>query len=167
MNPKQNLTAILFFAAIFLLNFSVKSQSASDTISMVKKGGDYSYSMNNETLSKAQLMRLLNEDKTAIKLMEKSNNRRIVGYCFAVTGGVCIGYAVGCVIVGGANLNTALMVPLLGAGACLVAVGIVFEVGANGKAKEAIAVYNTSKRQNNTTLNLGLCSNGMVVRLSF
>ena len=166
MNPKQNLTAILFLVVIFLLNFSVKSQSTSDTISMVKKGGGHSYYMNNETLSKAQLMRLLNEDKTAIKLMEMSNNRRVVGYCFAFAGGFCLGYSLGYLIMG-SSPNIGVLVSLLGAGACLVTVGICFEVGAKNKAKEAIAVYNNSKRKNNTTLNLGLCSNGMVVKLNF
>ena len=166
MNPKQNLTAILFFAAIFLFIFSVKSQSASDTICMVKKGGGHSYYMNNETLSKAQLMRLLNEDKAAIKLMEMSNNRRVVGYCFAFAGGFCLGYSLGSALFS-SNLNIGTVVPLLVAGIGLVAVGIVFEISANSKAKEAIAVYNTSKKQNNTTLDLGLCTNGMVVRLNF
>jgi len=170
MNPKQNLTAILFLAAFFLLNFSVKSQSASDTIRMVKKGGDYSYSMNNETLSKVQLMRLLNEEKTAVNLMEKSNNRRVACYCFAFTGGACIGYALGSIIGGGlvgGNPNTKIILPLIGVGVGLVAVGIVFEIDANNKAKEAIDVYNKSKKQNNASINLGLSANGMVVRLSF
>jgi hypothetical protein len=114
-------------------------------------------------------MSLLKEDKIALKLMEKSKNRRVTGYCFAFAGGACIGYSLGYLLgrgLGGSIINPEEFMPLLGAGLGLVAVGICFEIGANSKAKKAIAVYNNSKKQN-TTLNLGLCTNGMMVRFNF
>ena len=170
MNTNPTLTASLFLGIFLLLNLSLKSQNNSDTISIMKKGSSYAYYMNNETLSKAQLMNLLNENNAAIKLMEKSNNFRVASYCFAITGGICIGYSLGCVIAGGwvgAKLSTVVVASLLGTGAGLVAIGICFEVDAKNKAKKAVAIYNNSKKQNNTTLNLGLCTNGMVVKLNF
>jgi len=43
MNPKHFIPAILIFSAVFLSGFSVKSQSASDTIRAEKRGLRYIY----------------------------------------------------------------------------------------------------------------------------
>ena len=170
MNTKHNLTAFLFLGVILLLNLSLKSQNSSDTISMIRKGDSYCYYLNNEALSKVQLMDLLKENTPAIQLMEKSNNLHNAGYYCSISGGIFIGFSLGWLVANtlvGAKFDAKIFFPIIGAGVSLIVVGICFEVGAKHKAKDAIAVYNNSKRQNNTTLNLGLCTNGMMVKLNF
>ena len=170
MNPNPNLTAILFFVAIFLLIYSGKSQSSSDSIIIKKKWGASYYYKNDAELEKWEVMLLLNENETAAKLMKNSYNLRNAAYLLAVPGGACVGFAIGYMIAQSVKhepvVGATMMGPLL-AGAGALVIGIIFEVVANDKARQAITVYNTSKRQNNTTLDLGLCSNGMVVRLNF
>ena len=95
MSTKHFLTTILIFAAV-LFCYSSNAQDRTDTIHMVKRNtGRYLYYQNNIELSKKQVMNLLNENNTAIKLMEKSNNLNIAAYCFAIPGGFCIGYSFG------------------------------------------------------------------------
>ena len=170
MNTKHLLTAILFFAAIFLLNYSGQSQSSSDSIIIKKKWGASCYYKNNVELNKWEAMQLLSENETAAKLLKNSNNFRHASYLFAIPGSVCVGYVIGYVIAKSAShqpiLSTKITTPLI-VGASALIIGVAFEVVANDKARQAIYVYNNSKRQNNTTLNLGLCTNGMMIRFNF
>ena len=170
MIPKPNLTAFLFLAAIFLLSFSVKSQSSSDSIIIKKKWGSSYYYQNDAELNKWELMQLLNENETTAKLMKNSNNLRGAAYLFVIPGSVCVGFALGYVIAKSVShepvVSPKMLAPLL-AGASALGIGLIFAVVANDKATQAIAIYNKSKKQSNTTLNLGLCSNGMMVRLNF
>jgi Na+/H+ antiporter NhaC len=58
--------------------------------------------------------------------------------------------------------------PFLGAGVALIAIGIGFEVRANNRAKEGVAVYNNSiKQKSNANLDLGFSPNGVILKLSF
>jgi len=52
-------------------------------------------------------------------------------------------------------------------GTAAIGFSIAFEMSANRNAKEAIVVYNRSKRQDNTSLGLGFISNGMMIGVNF
>ena len=171
MNTKSYLKTFLFLAAIFLLLYSGKSQSSSDSIIIKKKWGTSYYYQNDVELEKGEVMQLLlNENETAAKLMKNSNNLRGAAYLFVIPGSVCVGFALGYLLANSGNKkvagNATMMAPLL-AGAGALGIGIIFAVVANDKAHQAIAVYNKSKKQSNTTLDLGLYPNGMMVRLNF
>ena len=171
MNKKPYLSVILFFVTIFISVFSAKSQSRSDTIRMEKMAGIYFYYMDNVRLSKWELNQLLSQNHEADKLMIKSNNLRTATYFLSFTGGACVGVSLG-LLLGSAifqvPLNTKVFIPCLIAGTAAIGFSIAFEMSANRNAKEAIAVFNNSiKNKNNTTFNLGISPNGLMVNLNF
>jgi len=68
----------------------------------------------------------------------------------------------------GKPINKNIFYPTLGAGAALIFIGICFEIGANNKAIEGIAVYNNAiKQKNSTSLDLGFSPGGVMLKLSF
>jgi len=171
MNTKHHLTTILIFVAIFLSDFSGNAQHSSDTIRMVKKTNGYFYYVKNVALSKWEVMQLLNKNDNAYKLMVKSDNLRNASRVFGVVGsigvGVSLGYALGSAISSN-PLETKVFIPCLLAGAALMGFGIAFEIGANNKAKEGVAIYNNAIKQKSVTnLDVGFSINGMSLRLNF
>jgi len=172
MNTKHSLTAILIFIAIFLSGFSSNAQNGSDTIRIVRKGLSYVYYKGDDMLNFKQLMNITTSNLEAFKLIEKSKNMRYTGYIFAIAGGGCLGYSLGYALgtaMLGNTLNKSLFFSMLGTGVVLIGVwSIGFEVGANNKVREGIAVYNNGIRQkNNANLDLGFSSGGVMLRLSF
>jgi hypothetical protein len=171
MNHKHHLSAILLLAAIFLSCFSGYAQHVSDTIRMEKTWGGYVYYKDNTRLSFKQLLHLTNSNLEAVKLLEKSNDMRIASYIVGIPGsfafGFSLGYALGALIVGN-TFNKNIVYPILGAGIALTSIGIGLEIGANTKAKQGVAIYNNAiKQKNNAHLNLGISTDGILLRLNF
>jgi hypothetical protein len=170
MNTKHYLSVFLFLSAIVLSALSVKSQISSDTITMYKKAGGYFYYVGNESLNPWLLRQLLNNNMEALKLMGKSGDLRMASNICGLIGGIgaggSIGYVIGCKIVG-RQLETKIFIPCLLAGVALIGFGIAFEISANNNAKAAIAVYNHSVKQNNTSLVLLFSPNGTLLKLNF
>jgi len=171
MHTKHYLTTILIFATIFLCCFSAKSQNNLDTIRIEKSVIGFDYYNNNNMLNFYQLLNLSKKNEEAHKLMRNAFSFHIASVCFTSAGcfflGYSAGYVIGCAIKKDlVDMNTFL--PFLGAGVGLIGIGIGFELGANNKAKEGVAVYNKSiKQQTNTNLDLGIYPNGMMFRLNF
>ena len=168
---KRYLTTILIFATILLFCFSVHAQNSSDTISIVAKRLGYVYYKDNEMLNFNQIMQLTKSNPKAYKLMEQSNNLRVGSYIFAIAGGGCLGYSFGYILsttMFDNTINNPLFFSMLGVGAVFVGVGIGFEVGANNKAREGVAVFNNAiKQKNNANLDLGFSPGGVMLRLNF
>jgi len=171
MTLKHILPTILLFAVISLSCFSSCAQDGSDTIRMEKRGLGYACYKNNEILNFTQLTHLTNSNSETTKLLRASKNMQVGAYIFGCLGGGFIGYSLGYALgtaVRGNPLNKTLFFSMLGAGAGFVGIGIGFEVGANNKVKEAVRIYNnTVKQKSNTTLNLGVSPNGLIVNLNF
>ena len=171
MTPKHTLPTILLFAVISLFCFASHAQYSSDTIRMEKKGLGYVYYKNNEMLNFSQLTHLTNSNSESATLLRASKNMQVGAYIFGCLGGGFVGYSLGYALgtaMRGNTLNRTLFFSMLGAGAGFVGIGIGFEVGANNKVKEAVRIYNnTVKQKSNTTLNLGVSPNGLIVNLNF
>jgi len=179
MNPKQFFTTILIIATVFFSGFSGKSQNNQDTISIVKGKFGYTYQQGNKIMNLKQLMYLTYpSNKEAFRLMRKSNNLRNASTVFGFAGGGCLGFALGYALARSLSYNSITMYynpinrPLffsfLGAGVGLIGIGIGFEIVAKSNLKEAIDVYNHDiKQKNSANLDLGLTSNGMMMKLNF
>jgi len=171
MSTKQYLSAILIFITFFSLQFFAKAQDNRDTIRIVKNVIGMSYYQNDKMLDFNQLMDLSKKNEAAYKLMKEAYTLRVVGIGFSSIGGFSVGFSAGYAIgkaISGNIVNMKVFLPFLGAGAALIAIGIGFEVGANNKAKEGVAVFNNAiKQKNNANLNLGFSPNGMMFRLTF
>jgi hypothetical protein len=171
MNRKHYLTAILIFIAIFLSSYSSHAQTSSDTIRIVHTGFGNAYYKDNERLSFNQVRQLTRLNPAAYKLIGQSNTMRVTSYIVGIPGGFvfgyALGYALGCVMTG-KKLNGILFYPMLGTGAFFIAMGIGFEIGANNKAREGVAVFNnTIKQKNSTNVDLSFSPNGMSLKLNF
>ena len=171
MNTKPYLTAILFFAAIFLSGFSGSAQNSADTIRIEKNGLGYMYSKDNVTLYVKQIRALTASNPEARKLLEEYDYRRISSYGLAILGGGCIGWALGDVIgssMYGNPIHKPVFFSLLGAGAVFMGGAIASDAIANHRLKAAVVLYNKSQRENNNTkLDLGFSPNGVNLRLNF
>ena len=171
MSTKHHLTTILIFVAIFLSCFSSNAQNSSDLIRAEKRGLGYIYYKDSVALNFNQVMQLTKSNPAAFKLMEEAKTMRTSSYIFGIPGGFALGYALGhalgCAMVG-KKINSVIFYSTLGTGAVLVFVSIGLEIGANNKAKEAIAVFNNAiKQKNNANLDLGFSPGGVMLRLSF
>ena len=171
MNTKHYLAAILFFWIIFLLGFSVKSQEISDTIIIEKKIIGYEYYKDGFLLTFNQVAQLTKSNTESAKLMEKSIDMRISGYVWEGVGGFILGsslgYALGCAMVD-KFFSKPLFFGLLGAGTVVMSTGIGLEICAIKKAKKSVDIYNNSiKQKNNANLDLGISTQGMMLRLNF
>ena len=122
-------------------------------------------------LNFSQLTHLTSSNSESATLLRASKNMQVGAYIFGCLGGGFIGYSLGYALgtaVSGNPLNKTLFFSMLGAGAVFVGIGIGFEVGANNKAKEGVRIYNNAiKHKNNTTLNLRVSPNGLMVNLNF
>jgi len=171
MHTKHYLTTILIFSAVFLSGFSVKSQSASDTIRAEKRGLRYIYYQGNVMLDLSQVMQITRSNPEALKLMENSTGMRNAGYIFAGLGGGCIGYALGYGLaraVSDRTIHQGLFFGMLGTGAAVIGIAIAFESGANKKVKEGVDVFNNAvKKSKNTSIDLGFSPGGVMFRLGF
>ena len=171
MNTKPYLTAILFFAIIFLSHFSGNAQKISDTISIVKDGFDTDYYQKGQKLDLGQLVDIVKENSVACSFIEKAYTLHVIGVVFDVAGGVYFGfsagYAIGCAITG--NLvNLKVLLPLLGASAGFIICGITCEIVSKNKIHRGVKLFNQSKKQsNNTNLDFGFSPNGVNLRLNF
>jgi hypothetical protein len=171
MNTKHPLSVILIFTAIFLYCFSVQAQSSSDTIRLEKKGLGYIYYKGNTVLNFKQVMYLSSDNGRAYYILEKSRDMRNASYFFGIVGGGCLGFSLGYALAGAILANPIkmpLFISLMGSGVLFIGIGFAFEIGANNKAKEGIAVYNLSiKQKDNTSFNFGISTNGVMLRLNF
>jgi len=171
MHTKHYLTTILIILASCLSSFSVHAQNSSDTIRIIKTGLNYSYYKENTKLSFNQVMQLTKSNIKAYKLIEQSNNMRVGSYIFAIAGGGCLGYSLGYALgaaMFGNTINRPVFFSLLGVGAVFIGVGIGFEVGANNKAREGVAIFNNDiKQKHNANFDLGFSPGGVMLRLNF
>jgi len=171
MNKKTYLSVILFFATIILSVLSAKSQDISDTIRIERNAIGVEYYQNNKTLKFNQLMDISANNQVAHKLIKNAYALHILSVSFSSLGGFMIGfsagYAIGCAIQ--ENLvDMKIFLPILGTGVGFSGIGIGFEVGANNKVKKGVAIFNHSiKQKSNTNINLGISTNGMLIKMNF
>jgi len=171
MHTKHYFTAVLFCIFILLSGFKGMAQNELDTVRVEKKIFRYDYYYNDETLSFSQLESLLKNNKLAYKLLNQANTLRIVGYCFGLASGCSFGYSLGYAIGKSFNfekMNMEIFLPFLGAGVVLTCISIGFDLGAKNKVKKGVAIFNHSiKQKNNTNINLGISTNGMLIKMNF
>jgi hypothetical protein len=103
--------------------------------------------------------------------MDKSYDLRAGSYIFGFIGGGAAGFALGYTLaasITGRTTEWKILGPVLGAGIAFIAVGVAFEINANKKAREAIAVYNNAIKQKQTSsVDLGFSPTGIGIRLNF
>ena len=174
MNIKYYIPVILIFATILLLQFSVKSQSSPDTITIAtitieKKGNrviDYY-----EKGRILQLMNLTKENKMAYRLMCQAYDLRITSVGFYTAGGFSLGFSAGYAIgraIKGDLIQMKLFLPFLGAGVAFITCGAICELVANAKILKGVEIFNNSKRENNhTSFNLDFAPTELLLRLNF
>jgi len=166
MPPKHILTAIL----ILFFCISCFAQSNSDTIRVEIGKKKYRYFVNHLEFSKNEITELLTYDPDSRNIVRNYIDMRIAGAVFWGNGGGCLGYGLVYYIAKNAfgnNYSPALMETMIGVGIVMLSVGIVFEVKANSKFKEAIGVYNHSvKQKNNPNIHLGFAPTGICLKLN-
>ena len=173
MNTKCYFTVILIIAMFFLLPFYVKSQSVSDTITVVEKriGVNYYY-FEGELLNFNQLQNLTQENKATSLLMQQAYHLRLASICLYVPSAFCLGFSVGCLIAEVISdeiiKSNKIFFVSVGAGVGLLISGGICEIIANAKILKGVKVFNHStKHNNNLNLNVGLVTNGVKLQLNF
>jgi hypothetical protein len=171
MNPKPYLTTLLILIAVLLSCFSVTAQNSSTEIQVERRGNKYIYTKNNKELSFSELVYETKEIREAQQLVRKAYDKRAAGLGFAFAGGFCVGFALGDVIVKSMNSNdieTKVVLPLFLGGAGLIIGAYCFEISAKKNAKDGVAIYNNTIKQNSKKyLDLGFSSTGISLNLKF
>ncbi|MBK8828264.1 MAG: hypothetical protein IPO26_16610 [Saprospiraceae bacterium] len=161
MTRKMFLT--LFGLAI---SIAVFSQSLADTIEVTRVFGGYRYESNGNVLSLNDMFVMMKKDDEARRLMDKAISASGISKIFSFAGGFMIGWQVGAALFGGKPSWT-----LAGIGCGVSIIGLQFGVSANKKTLKAIDMYNTRLKglsyQTPYDLKLGLCANGMALKMTF
>jgi len=171
MNLKRNLSTFFIFVAIFISTLLVNAQNSADTIEMRYSGFGKAYYKDNIKLSLSEMTQLTQSIPKAYKLINQAHAMRVGSYFFSIPGGAALGFALGHGLgrsMVGAPINKPLFFSMLGAGAVFLGIGIGFEVGANNKLREGVAIFNNNVKQSkNANLNIDLLHTGMTLKLNF
>jgi len=171
MHTKPFLTAISFFTLFLLFCFSSNAQSNYEEIIVERRGNKYIYSKNNVTLSFGQLISETGDYREAQKLVLKAYRKRSASVGLGFTGGFCVGFVLGNVIVKSTrneSVNTKLVLPLFLGGLGLITASYCLEVSAKKNAKEGVDIYNKYvKQKNNPNFYLGFAPNEISLKLNF
>jgi len=153
---------------ILLCLFSLASFcQQSDTISIKKSLGNITFVKNGNTHNINDLKDLVATNSDAVKYATKSSSHNTLAFSFSFSGGFLIGWPLGTYLYGG-DPEWA----LLGVGAGLLAVGIVFDHSAKKNARKAVEIYNSGLKAPASTsfnpeLGIGLTGNGVGLTLRF
>ena len=171
MTLKHILPTILLFAVIYLSCFSSCAQYSSDTITVKKFGRESVYSYNNRIIRPYQLSDIAYSNKEAAKLFQEALHLRVAGGFLGGIGGFVVGFTAGHTIVRTTKnvpVKWAVVLPFLAIGSAFIICSISFEVLAKQRVDIGVRVFNNSiKQKNSANLNLGISTNGMIVRLNF
>jgi hypothetical protein len=137
---KHLLLTVLFSAVLAATSFS--QSTSNDSITLVKKGlGEIKYYQANNRLTGRQVGDILLSNPDANASWKKSRTNLTFAYIFGIIGGAMVGWELGNAI-SGRDVNGA----VIGAGAGLVGLSIVFGINSDRKSKKAISLYNIGFR---------------------
>lgn len=127
---------------VILATTSFSQTVNKDSITLVKKGlGEIKYYQSNNKLTGKQVGNILLSNPDATANWKKSRTNLTFAYIFGIIGGAMVGWELGNAI-SGKDVNGA----VIGAGAGLVGVSIVFGINSDRKSKKAISLFNTAFR---------------------
>jgi hypothetical protein len=138
---KKHLLLTAFFGLV-LATTSFSQSVSKDSITLTRKGlGEIKYYQANNKLTGKQVGNLLLSNPEATATWKKSRTNLTFAYIFGIIGGAMVGWELGNAI-SGKDVNGA----VIGAGAGLVGVSIVFGINSDRKSKKAISLFNTAFR---------------------
>jgi ABC-type cobalt transport system substrate-binding protein len=156
---------ISLFVIIFSISHSY-SQTATDTISLVKSMGTYQFYQGRDKLTVSQVKKLMKTNEPAYKKIKAADSNRVISSILGGIGGFMIGYPLG-TAAGGGKPEWA----MLGIGAGFVAVAIPLNSSFNKRAKEAVGLYNnginTGSMWNKTEIKFEIRGNSIGLALRF
>lgn len=138
---QKHLLLTLLFTAVFAVT-SFSQSTNKDSITISKRGlGDIKYFQGTTRLTGKQVGTIMLPNTDATTQWKKSRTNLTLAYVFGIIGGAMVGYELGSAL-SGKDTNGA----VIGIGAGMVGLSIVFGINSDKKAKRAVSTYNTSFR---------------------
>jgi hypothetical protein len=136
----KSLYLVILFA--FACSSSLFSQNiiSKDTITVTGSamGGMHFY-QHSRMLNIDTLTQILKPNAEAYSFLKKAKTNNVFADIFSYAGGFAIGFALGSAL-GGKSINAG----VLGAGAGLIGIAVLFNIGTKKNIRKAINIYNTS-----------------------
>jgi hypothetical protein len=151
---------------------NAKSQNDSEAITMerIGIGIGFDFYQNGKTLTFKQLLSLTKDNAEAYKYIIRADNLNVSSVFFGTLGGIgmglSLGYALGSFI-SGKSVDMKIFLPTLLAGSGLTICAITFDILSKNNFRKGIDIYNHSIKQNNSNIDFGLSTNGMMFKLNF
>ena len=156
---------LLFIAMLCLIATTAIAQN--DTITREKKGVGKVYMQNGRILSMRMLERSLQGNDEATRELKKGKTNVAVASGLSFAGGFVIGYEPGTALGSGKPIDLA----VIGAGAGFVVIAIPFTQAGQKHIKNAVGMYNRSKRKTamhfDPDFKLAFTGTGLGLRIGF
>jgi hypothetical protein len=149
-----------------ILCLSIFAQNQTDSIKIFKVFGGYRFESKGNVLTYGNMLDMMKDNPEAYQFMSKAKSTAGFANVLGFAGSFMIGWPIGTAL-GGGKPNWI----LAGVGCGLLIIAIPISSSANNNALIAIKKYNSSinglSYQNQYDLKLGLCPNGLSLKLMF